>query len=152
MKQWTREIEIHAPIEHVWKWFDGSLEHMQKIMPQVVDHKPVKITEEQIGSVYRQTYKEGKRIQEYDVETLDYKDAPDQKKLAVGFTLANMFDITASYELFSIDDNKTLFRYTVTNRPLKLKWLLNFIISLSNDKVITEFLDRVKHVSESDTP
>ena len=41
MKQWTSEIEIDAPIEQVWKFFDGSLENMQKIMPQVVDNKPI---------------------------------------------------------------------------------------------------------------
>ncbi|WP_311627020.1 hypothetical protein [Peribacillus simplex] len=46
MKKWTRDIEINAPIEHVWKFLDGSVENMQKIMPQVVEHKPVKITEE----------------------------------------------------------------------------------------------------------
>ncbi|WP_353957965.1 SRPBCC family protein [Peribacillus simplex] len=45
MKKWTRDTEINAPIEQVWKFLDGSLENMQKIMPQVVEHKPVKITE-----------------------------------------------------------------------------------------------------------
>lgn len=55
MKQWTREAEIDAPIEKVWQFFDGSLENMQKIMPQV------------------------------------------------GFTLANMFDVTARYELTRLD-------------------------------------------------
>ena len=26
MKQWTKEIEINAPIEHVWQLLNGSLE------------------------------------------------------------------------------------------------------------------------------
>ena len=68
MKQWTKEIEIDAPIEQVWKFFDGSLENMQKIMPQVVDNTPIKITDEMVGSVYLQKYKEGKRVMEYEVE------------------------------------------------------------------------------------
>ncbi|MGE1163653.1 hypothetical protein ACQJ0Y_10260 [Peribacillus simplex] len=58
MKKWTRDTEINAPIEQVWKFLDGSLENMQKIMPQVVEHKPVIITEEVVGSVYRQKYRE----------------------------------------------------------------------------------------------
>jgi uncharacterized membrane protein len=73
MKQWTKEIEVNAPIESVWKLFN-SLEDMQKIMLQVIDNKSIKVTDEKVGSVYRQKYKEGKRIEEYDVETLEYVD------------------------------------------------------------------------------
>lgn len=79
MKAWTKSIEINAPIEDIWKFLDGSLAEMQKIMPQVIENKPVKITEEVVGSVYRQKYKEGKRIEEYDVETLEYTNTPDKK-------------------------------------------------------------------------
>lgn len=57
MKQWSREIVINTPIEQVWSYFNGSLEQMQKIMPQVVENTPVKITEEFVGSIYRQKYK-----------------------------------------------------------------------------------------------
>ena len=59
---------------------------MQKIMPQVVSNEPVTITEEMIGSLYLQKYKEGKRVMEYEVETLDYLDSPSEKKMKVGFT------------------------------------------------------------------
>ncbi|WP_306301408.1 hypothetical protein [Thalassobacillus sp. C254] len=71
-------------------------------MPQVVEHKQIKITEEVVGSVYRQKYKEGKRIEEYEVETLEYTNTPQKKKLKVGFTLANVFEITALYELVKL--------------------------------------------------
>jgi len=53
VKKWTKEIEIDAPVNQVWGLLDGSLEDMQKIMPQVVDHKPVKVTDEGVGSIYR---------------------------------------------------------------------------------------------------
>ncbi len=47
MKTWTKTINISAPpIENVWKLLDGSLADMQKIMPQVIENKPVKVTEE----------------------------------------------------------------------------------------------------------
>jgi ligand-binding SRPBCC domain-containing protein len=71
MKKWTRSIKIQAPIEQVWKLFNVSLEDMQKIMPQVIENEPITITEEGTGSVYRQKFKEGKRVQEYEVNTLD---------------------------------------------------------------------------------
>ena len=64
MKQWSREIEIKAPIEDVWMLFNGSLEEMQKIMPQVVENKPIKITDEMVGSIYFQKYLRGKPVME----------------------------------------------------------------------------------------
>ncbi|MGX2961178.1 SRPBCC family protein [Peribacillus sp. JNUCC 23] len=147
MKKWTKDIEINAPIEQVWKFLDGSLENMQEIMPQVVENKPIKITEEVVGSVYRQSYREGKRIEEYDVETLEYLNAPNKKKLKVGFTLANMFEITAFYELNRMNDNQTSFKYTVTNRPLK--WFVKIFLLFATEKVVVEFLERVKNVAEA---
>ena len=46
MNMWSKEIEINAPIEDVWMLFNGSLEEMQKIMPQVVENKPKTITDD----------------------------------------------------------------------------------------------------------
>ena len=148
MKEWTREIEIDAPIERVWKLFNGSLEEMQKIMPQVVENKPITITDDIVGSVYLQKYKEGKRIMEYNVETLEYMDSSNEKKVKVGFTLAKMFEITAQYELVKLDDHKTFFRYTTTNRPLK--WFVKLFLLFSTEKVVIEFVERVKKVAESE--
>ena len=109
MKQWSKEIEINAPIDDVWMLFNGSLEEMQKIMPQVIENKPKTITDDMVGSIYLQKYKEGKRVMEYEVETLEYKNAPNEKMMKAGFTLSNMFEITAKYELVKLEDNKTLF-------------------------------------------
>ncbi|WP_438317392.1 SRPBCC family protein [Sporosarcina sp. FA9] len=148
MKSWSKEIEIDAPIEQIWKLFNGSLEEMQKIMPQVVDNQPIKITEDMVGSVYAQKYKEGKRIMEYNVETLAYLDSQNEKKVKIGFTIAKMFEITAQYELVKLDDHKTFFKYTTTNKPLK--WFLKLFLLFSTDKVVIEFVDRVKKVAESE--
>ena len=109
MKQWTKEIEINAPIEKVWNLLNGSLEQMQKIMPQVIGNSPVKLTEEFVGSIYRQQYKEGKRIEEYDVETLDYLNDHDQ-----------------------------------------IKWFLKFFMMFATEKVVVEFVERVKRVAETE--
>ena len=148
MKQWSREIEINSPIEHVWSYLDGSLEQMQKIMPQVVDNKPIKLTKEVVGSIHRQKYKEGRRIEEYDVHTLEYLNLPNEKRLKIGFTLANSFEITALYELQRIDDQKTLLRYTATNKALK--WFVKIFMIFATEKVILAFLEKVKKVAESE--
>ena len=148
MKQWTKEIEIDAPIEQVWKFFDGSLENMQKIMPQVVDNTPIKITDEMVGSVYLQKYKEGKRVMEYEVETVEYINSSKEKKMKIRFILANMFDITARFELVKLNDHKTFFKYTTTNRPLK--WFVKLFMLFGTDKVVVEFVQRVKKVAESE--
>jgi len=148
MKQWTKKIEIDAPIDQVWKFFDGSIENMRKIMPQVVENKAITIVDGMVESVYLQKYKEGKRVMEYEVETLEYSNSPNEKKLKVGFTLANMFDITARYELVKLNDHRTLLTYTATNRPLK--WFMKLFLLFSTDKVVVEFLQRVKTVAESE--
>ena len=148
MKQWTKEIKINTPIDLVWGLFDGTIEDMQKIMPQVVDHQPVKVTNEGVGSIYRQKYKEGKRIEEYDVETLEFENTPNKKKLKIGFTLAKMFEITALYELFAISEEKTLFKYTCTNRPLK--YFLKLFLFCASDKIVVQFCERVKKVAEEE--
>ena len=148
MKAWTKDIEINAPIETVGQYLDGSLEDMQKIMPQVVGNQPVKRTEEKVGSVYRQQYKEGKRIAEYDVETLVYSNTPEKKKLKVGFTLESMFEITAYYELTRLDENRTNLLYTCTNRPLK--GLAKIFVMFATDKVVVKFLEQGKKTAESE--
>ena len=149
MKEWTKDIEINAPIDQVWKLFDGNLEDMQKVMPNVIENKPVKETENGVGTVYRQKYREGNKVQEYDVETLEYQNDEDYKRVKVGFNLANVFEITAAYELKKLDDNKTYFRYTTSNNPLK--WFLKILVKLANsDKVVVQFVERVKRVAEAD--
>lgn len=147
MKTMTKTININAPIENVWKLLDGSLADMQKIMPQVIENKPVKVTEEGVGSIYRQKYKEGKRIETYDVETLEYSNTPDKKILKVGFVLANLFEITAYYELNKINETETFFTYSVTNNALK--WFVKLFLLFASDKVVVQFLERVKTVAEA---
>ena len=117
-------------------------------MPQVVENKPVNITKEVVGSIYRQKYKEGKRIEKYDVHTLEYSNNLNDKKLKIGFTLANMFEITALYELHRVNDKKTKLRYTATNKALK--WFVKLFMIFATEKAVVEFLEKVKKVAESE--
>lgn len=149
MKEWTRDIEINAPLDQVWKLLDGTLEDMQKIMPNVIENELVTGSENGVGAVYRQKYREGKKVQEYNVKTLVYENEADFKKLKVGFNLANMFDITTTYEVKKLSDHTTYFRYTTTNTPLK--WVTKLLLKLVNsDKVVVQFVERVKQVAEKE--
>ncbi len=40
---------------------------------------------------------------EYEVETLEYQNTPKEKMMKAGFTLSNMFEITAKYELVKLE-------------------------------------------------
>ena len=71
-----------------------------------------------------------------------------KERLKVGFILANMFDITALYELKAADIQKTTFSYTVTNRALK--WFIIPFLWFASDKVVVNFLERVKKVAENE--
>ncbi|PFA22476.1 MULTISPECIES: hypothetical protein [Bacillus cereus group] len=148
MKSWTEEIIIHTPIEHLFSYLDGSLAQMQKLMPQVIENTPLKETDAIVGNVYRQKYKEGEDIQEYDVETLDYINTPIYKSLKFGFTLANMFNITATYELRQIDEMQTLFKYTATNQPLTEQ--AELYMKSATNQVVVDFVNRFKTIAESE--
>jgi len=73
--------------------------------------------------------------------------APDKKILKVGFVLANMFEITAYYDLNKINETVTSFTYTVTNNALK--WFVKLFLLFASDKVVVQFLERVKTVAEA---
>lgn len=146
MKSWNKDILINAPIEEIWKFFDGELYDMQKIMPQVVENKLIYETDEKVGTIYRQSFREGKRVMEYDVKVLEYKNTPNEKKVKITFNLANMFDITAAYELKKLEENTTYFKYETTNNPLK--WFTKIMLKFASDKVVVQFVERVKKVAE----
>lgn len=59
-----------------------------------------------------------------------------------------MFEITAQYEMVKLEDHKTILKYTTTNRPLK--WFVKLLLLFSTDKVVIEFVERVKKVTESE--
>ncbi len=47
----------------------------------------------------------------------------------------------------NLRDNKTYFKYTTTNNPLK--WFIKPFLLFARDKVVVEFVQRVKDVAES---
>lgn len=147
MKKWSHEVVIHAPIEDVWKVFDGSLEETQRIMPNIVSIEPIKETEDKVGSVYRQIFRNRNAVQEYEVETVEYEDTSTYKKLKTSFTIPRMLDITNVYELKQLDDGKTQFFNETTNIPLR--WDMKILLFFAGKKPVVDLVERVRIAAET---
>lgn len=147
MKRWSEKIEIDAPIDDVWKLVDGSLEEMQKITPNLIENEPVKVTDEGVGSQYKQSFKVGSRFQTFEIEVLQYENQPDYKIQQFSYVHAGVFKITTTYELTKLSEGKTLFHYQTQTKPLK--WYLNFFMLISRGGSIAKrFVRHAKKVAE----
>lgn len=146
MKSWTKSIDIDVPIDEVWQYVDGDLPKMQEIMPNVISNSPKTVTDEVVGSVFTQKYREGNRIETYDVFVQEYINEPTHKEMKVNFVLANFFDVTTKYELVFISETKTKLTYTTTNKALK--WYVHVMLWFASEKTIEKFVEHVKEVAE----
>ncbi|WP_368653948.1 SRPBCC family protein [Ornithinibacillus sp. 4-3] len=149
MKKWKRDIEINAPIDHVWRLFDGSVEDRQKVMPNLIELETVTETENRIDSIYKQAFKVGSRFQTFEVKILEYSNQPKEKHLEESFVHSGLFEITTSYTLKEIDENKTHFTYATRTRPLKWYLRLFMLLQLSSGRMTTSFVNNVKKIAET---
>ncbi|MGW6167555.1 hypothetical protein ACWFNQ_18740 [Bacillus altitudinis] len=62
-----------------------------------------------MGAKHRQSYREGKRLETFIVETLKYEDLEDKKQKQISFVLGKAFEITLTFTLLKIDDTHTKF-------------------------------------------
>ncbi|KZE67560.1 hypothetical protein AWM68_19040 [Fictibacillus phosphorivorans] len=147
MLTWKEEKTIPANIEKVWELF--SDENLQRIMPNVVEHTPIEKKEGIVGSTYRQSYKEGRRIETYIVETLAYENTENQKHLAIGFNLAKAFEIQTMFTLIKVDESQTRFIYEGSNKGINFigKVMLKLAGEKNNNKVVQDFMDTVERES-----
>ncbi|WP_114572264.1 SRPBCC family protein [Exiguobacterium flavidum] len=144
MISWHAERELPVPIETAWHVFD--FDNLPRVIPNVVKNEMVDRKPGVVGSTYRQTYRDGNRTETYIVTELAYVDRPDYKHDEIGFTIAGMFDIRASFTLRKLDEDRCVFIYSGTNRGTNLvaKGLLKLGGEERNDKIVREFLDRVE--------
>ncbi|MBS8266587.1 SRPBCC family protein [Mesobacillus boroniphilus] len=151
MIKWNEERMIPVNIETIWTLFE--LENIQRIMPHVVENKVIEKKEGVVGSKYEQKYKEGKRIETYIVEDLEYENTPGKKHNKIGFTLAKAFAIEASFTLIKVDEEETRFIYQGQNTGLNFlgKTLLKLGGERNNKKVVTDFMDRVESEALEET-
>ncbi|MCA0987427.1 SRPBCC family protein [Guptibacillus algicola] len=143
MIQWKEEIMIDANIEKVWSLF--SDENIKRIMPKVEEHHLIEKKEDEVGAKHKQTYREGKRLETYIVETLAYEDRADKKQKKISFVLGKAFEITLTFTLLKEDDTRTTFIYEGQNKGVNFvgRAMLKLGNEKSNHKVVKEFMDRV---------
>ncbi|MBC1605708.1 SRPBCC family protein [Listeria rocourtiae] len=148
---WHEEMVIKANIEVIWNLFEP--ENLQRVMPQVVEHKVIEMKEGVVGSTYQQKYQEGKRVETYIVEDLEHEDTPERKHNTSGFLLAKAFKIETSITLEKIDENSTRFIYYGSNQGVNFlgKVLMKLSGSKNNDKVVEDFMKRVESEALKDT-
>ena len=144
MIKWYEERTIPVNIEVIWHLFE--IENIQRIMPNVIENKVLEMKEGVVGSTYQQKYKEGKRVETYIVEDLEYESTPEKKHNKIGFSLANAFDIEAAFTLIKLEENQTKFIYQGQNTGKNFlgKVLLKLGGEKNNNKVVTDFMDRVE--------
>ncbi|MCX7571855.1 SRPBCC family protein [Tumebacillus sp. DT12] len=144
MIRWKEETILEANIEHVWALF--SDQNIKRIMPKVEEHTLVEKTEREVGAKHQQTYREGKRVETYIVETTAYEESEDKKRKQTSFVLGKAFEITTTFTLYKIDETHTRFEYEGQNKGVNFvgRAMLKLGSKESNNKVVEEFMQRVK--------
>lgn len=99
-----------------------------------------------MGAKHLQSYREGKRLETYIVETLKYEDLEDKKQKQISFDLGKAFEITLTLTLLKIDDTHTKFIYEGQNKGVNFvgRAMLKLGSEKSNNKVVQEFMQKVE--------
>lgn len=144
MIKWEQDRIIEAPIEEVWELFRDK--NITRIMPKVEEHVLIEKSETEVGAKHRQTYREGKRLETYTVETLAYEDTAEKKHKTIAFVIGKAFEVTASFTLEKVDETKTRLIYAGQNKGVNFigKAMMKLANKKGNEKVVEEFLDRVE--------
>jgi hypothetical protein len=144
MIQWEQDRLIEAPVEEVWELFKDR--NIKKIMPKVEEHVLIEKTETEVGAKHRQTYREGKRLETYTVDTLAYEETADRKHKKIAFVIGKAFEVTASFTLKKVDANQTRLIYAGHNKGVNFigKAMMKLANKEGNERVVEEFLDRVE--------
>lgn len=144
MIQWKEEMIIDQNIETVWSLF--SDQHIKRIMPKVEEHTLIEKQEAEAGAKHRQTYREGKRLETYIVDTLAYENRADNKHKKIRFVLGKAFEVTLGFTLIKMDETRTKFIYEGENNGVNFvgRAMLKLASKKSNHDVVEEFMERVQ--------
>jgi hypothetical protein len=142
--QWKEETVIPVHIEKIWSLFQDQ--NIKRIMPKVEEHTLIEKSEKEVGAKHRQTYREGKRLETYIVETLIYEDREDRKKKQIHFVLGKAFAVTLTFTLIRVDESHTKFIYEGENKGVNFvgRAMMKLASKKGNDDVVREFLERVR--------
>jgi hypothetical protein len=142
--QWKEEKVIPANIETVWSLFSDK--NIKRIMPKVEEHILIEKSETEAGAKHKQTYREGKRLETYIVDTLIYEDREVEKKKQIQFVLGKAFEVTLTFTLIKVDESHTRLLYEGENKGVNFvgRAMLKLAGKKSNLDVVMEFLERVQ--------
>jgi hypothetical protein len=142
--QWKEEKVIPANIETVWSLFSDK--NIKRIMPKVEEHILIEKSETEAGAKHRQTYREGKRLETYIVDTLIYEDREVEKKKQIQFVLGKAFEVTLTFTLIKVDESQTRLIYEGENKGVNFvgRAMLKLAGKKSKLDVVMEFLERVQ--------
>ncbi|QIK69583.1 SRPBCC family protein [Erysipelothrix sp. HDW6C] len=142
--EWKKKTTIEAPIEKVWRLFNE--ENYMRIMPQVVAYKKISSDPKTRTTIYEETYREGKREETYELTEVIEIDTETEKLRRFSFTVANAIVSKGSFHLKRIDENRTEFIYSGSNvgKNLFFKFVLRLSSKKANEKVVVDFMNRVK--------
>jgi hypothetical protein len=142
--QWKEETVIPVHIEKIWSLFQDQ--NIKRIMPKVEEHTLIEKSEKEVGAKHRQTYREGKRLETYIVDTLIYEDREDRKKKQIHFVLGKAFAVTLTFTLIRVDESHTKFIYEGENKGVNFvgRAMMKLASKKGNDDVVREFLERVR--------
>ncbi|MGI2326828.1 SRPBCC family protein [Planococcus sp. YIM B11945] len=144
MIEWKEEMVIAADIEKVWRLFAD--ENIKQIMPKVESHRLIEKQATEAGAKHEQTYREGKRLETYIVETVAYEDTPMNKHKQVSFLLGKAFQVTYSFTLEKMGNGQTKFVYAGSNQGANFvgRAMLKMATEKSNMNVVRDFMERVE--------
>jgi len=91
---------------------------MQVLIPELVAHKPLNITDEVTGSTYEHTIKTDGEELKYEITILEYIEVDKEKKFNLTFKIENMFQAYLEYKLTVIDENSC--KVTLTCKHIAL--------------------------------
>lgn len=143
MIEWNEQRVIDADIETIWSLFKDD--KIQRIMPKLERHVLIEKKEDEVGAKHEQTYREGKRLETYIVETLAYEDAPDRKLKRLHFVLANIFEVNLTFTLLKMNEEQTRFIYKGSNKGVNVvgKAMLK-MGGPTNTATVSAFMDLVE--------
>lgn len=144
MIEWEEERVIHQDIDKVWLLFADA--NIQKIMPEIEKHELIEKSEQEVGAKHLQSYKEGKRIETYIVNTLAYEDKPDKKYKQIFFVTGKAFEIDLCFSLIKQGEKETKLVYSGCNQGRNFigRAMMKMASNKSNLKTVEAFLDRVE--------
>lgn len=141
-------IDIQAPLECVFHWIDDA-ERVKEWLPNVVENEDLNVTDDRIGSTFRQVYVEnGKRMEMHGVVTGFVPNR--QMKCEV---TGDSFDLNLDYQLEEIAGGTRLIQDSEVRFKGFLKLLspiLTVISKLAPDKSQDESMGKLKALAEAD--